>query len=224
MDYKSLAKTQITELDNFDSENLTDDQILELVKRYYANTAAQFQEDQWRRTLSTLDGSEPIIAILTATEWLVKGPDALKVLAGGESDFISTEANIISIFSPETPKSTIDVAMEVGSRFTFWVRGGMLLTSMRRATQHKLWVQTTPDAVRIHFLLMQFITTLLGNAAGNITDQGSFDQLQSQIGVLAQFSNNADLINTLIGMAESNASDSDIIAVINQSLTNAQAA
>lgn len=180
--YLRIAKDHLNEeylAKGYNPENLTDDQILELNKRYFADIATAQWENAWRKNLSTLKDEDPIVATLIATEWLIKGPEALKVLGGGTSEFISTEAAIISMFSPTTPKTDLDIAGDIGSRFQLWVASGMILTALRRATQHKIYAQTTPTEVEAAFIKMQSIAEqLIALALSGATKEEIFVRIQ----------------------------------------------
>lgn len=180
--YLRIAKDYINEkhlAEGYDPENLTSDQILELNKQYFADVAAAEWENSWRKNLSTLKGEDPLVATLIATEWLIKGPEALKVLAGGTSEFISTEAAVISMFNPTTPKTDIDVATDIGSRFQLWVASGMILTALRRASQHKIYAQTTPEDVEDAFIKMQSVAEqLIALAVNGATKEEVFARMQ----------------------------------------------
>ena len=183
--YLRIAKDQIRETDNFDPDNLTSDQILELNKRYFGDIAAAEWENIWRKNLSTLKGEDPLVATLIATEWLIKGPEALAVLAGGQSEFISAEASIISMFSPETPKNDMQIAQEIGSRFSLWVSSGMILTSIRRATQHRIYSQDTPEAAENAFIFMKSVAVqIIALALSGATKEEIFARMQELASVV----------------------------------------
>lgn len=156
--FHSLAIQQIRASDAIDPDSLTDADILMLVQRYYAEIAADHWESHWRKQLSTLAGDDPIVGALLVAEWLVKGPEAIRVLAGGSSEFIETEAAVISMFSPTTPTSAQAMASDVAARFRYWVAGGMLLTALRRATQHLVYEQTTPEGCEAAFTRMKRVS------------------------------------------------------------------
>lgn len=137
-----------------DPASLTDAQRLDFARRYYADDAADGWENGWRKMLSTLDDVDPHVAALVAAEWLIKGPEAERVLAFGHSDLIDTEARIISLFGG-AQVTAADVAADVAARYRFWVSGGVLLTALRRAAQHRIYAQSTPEGCAAAFAQMR---------------------------------------------------------------------
>lgn len=168
-DYLALASAEIRSGDTYDPHNLEPQDVLELVQRYYAERAAGFWENYWRRQISTLVDEDPLVSTMLTAEWLIKGPEALKVIAGGHSEIIATEAAIITMFNPDKPTTEGSVAEDIAERFKFWVAGGTLLTAIRRATQHLIYSKTTPRDCEEAFLAMkevadEVVTTALAGS------------------------------------------------------------
>ncbi|MFB2531043.1 hypothetical protein ACEYYA_02635 [Paracoccus sp. p3-h83] len=157
IDYRALAYSTLPEEAAATPEDLTPAQVLEGCRRYYADVAADEWENIYLRRLSTLDGMDGLTAALVVARWLVTGPEAVRVLAGGRSELIEAEAAIISLVNPTAPVTALQLATEIDARFRAWVGAAAFLSGLRQAAQIRIYQQTTPEACEATFAMMRAI-------------------------------------------------------------------
>lgn len=128
-------------------ENLKEEDILQLVKMWFADIQAQNMENIWRVRFAGVENDTPLELSLRSASWAVKGQAAKAFLSGTATDFqkelIEIEATIMSSLGVKTTPE--HVAQTISRKFSFWLHSDVILTALRRATFEKVYACTTPE-------------------------------------------------------------------------------
>jgi hypothetical protein len=143
-------------------EELEKEEVLQLVKMWYADIQAQNMENIWRIRFAGVQNDDPLELSLRSASWAIKGMAAKAFLSSSATDFqkeiIQIEAGVMTSLGVKS--SPEDVAKTIDRKFSFWVHSDIVLTAFRRATFERVYACETPEDCQkvydeIHALALQ---------------------------------------------------------------------